>query len=240
MWQRFFEQNPWVLGAGLGGQLFTSWDGNWLEQVVIGASIAHAGKRADAVMRTSGVIRWMTFAEIKTHKTPLLGPRYRRGVWPPSSDLTGGVSQSQVTVNRAIRAIGEEIRATGEDGSELPDDTTYLTRPRSYLVIGHLEQLLGEQGGAHTEKICSFELFRRHLIEPEVVTFDELLARAEWMVALGEEQADAHNEDNESADLGSIAEGAQGRHQLAHCFSLAHESSNLVQGVRGTACDRCA
>ncbi|MGZ3388906.1 MAG: hypothetical protein ACXVCF_04880 [Isosphaeraceae bacterium] len=33
-----------------------------------------------------------------------------------------------------------------------------------------------------TDKLRSFELFRRNLQEPEVMTFDELIARAEWHV----------------------------------------------------------
>lgn len=32
-----------------------------VEQVVGGASIVNVGKRADALMRTSGIVRWLTF-----------------------------------------------------------------------------------------------------------------------------------------------------------------------------------
>lgn len=182
VWQRFFEANPWILGTGLGGQLYTSWDEEKLEQVVGGASIAHEGKRADALMRTSGVVRWMTFAEFKTHRTDLQAAEYRSGTWPPSAALVAGIAQAQFTVRRAIEEIGEVLRGTAADGSELPDEMTFLTRPRSFLIIGKLDQLLGEGGGPHIARIRSFELFRRNLAEPEIVTFDELLARAEWVV----------------------------------------------------------
>jgi hypothetical protein len=182
-WQRFFEDNPWVLGTGLGGQLFTSWDDERLQQVVAGSSIAHEGKRADALMRTSGVIRWLTFGEFKTHETPLLDAKeYRPGVWHPSKALVGGVAQSQTTVQRAVEDLRDIVRATAADGSDIPDDIAFLTRPRSYLIAGHLDQLLGEFGGPHREKIRSFELYRRSVVEPEIVTYDELLARAEWVV----------------------------------------------------------
>jgi hypothetical protein len=182
-WQRFFEDNPWVLGTGLGGQLYTSWDKDRLEQIVAGASIAHEGKRADALMRTSGVIRWLTFGEFKTHETPLLDPKeYRPGVWHPSKALVGGVAQSQATVQRAVEDLRDVLRATGPDGSDVPNDIAFLTRPRSYLIAGHLGQLLGESGGPHREKIRSFELYRRSVVEPEIITYDELLARAEWVV----------------------------------------------------------
>jgi hypothetical protein len=88
VWQRFLEENPWILGIGLAGQLFTSWSDERLEQIVAGFSVGGPGKRTDALMRTSGRIRSMVFAEIKHHETDLLATeQYRSGCWPPSSEL---------------------------------------------------------------------------------------------------------------------------------------------------------
>ncbi|MFI9509899.1 Shedu immune nuclease family protein [Nocardia sp. NPDC052566] len=187
VWQSFFGDNPWIFGVSLAGQLLTSWSGDKLEQVVAGASIAGVGKRVDALLRTSGRIKSLVFAEIKTHQTDLLGKEYRSGCWAPSSELSGGVVQAQGTVHRAASEIGERLQDKASDGSDIPGEYTYLLRPRSYLVIGNLDSLLGEGGGHHAEKIRSFELFRRQLVEPEVLTFDELLARAEWLVASADE-----------------------------------------------------
>lgn len=182
VWQLFFEANPWVLGTGLGGQLYTSWDSTKLEQVVGGSSIAEHGKRVDALMRTAGVVRWMTFAEIKVHTTPLLSTEPRPGAWSASPDLVAGVAQAQATVRRAMREIDGFIVGTAADGSDLPHDLTFLSRPRSFLVVGSLSELMGSEGGTHRDKVHSFELFRRSLADPEIVTFDELLERAEWVV----------------------------------------------------------
>jgi hypothetical protein len=184
LWQRFFEENPWIFGVSLAGQLLTSWNPEKLEQVVAGFSVKGHGKRTDALLRTSGLVRSMVFAEIKTHRTDLLANEYRPGCWRPSSELSGGVAQVQGTVHQASLEIGERIGDTAEDGSDVPGEFTYLLRPRSFLVIGSLSELRGMDGGDHREKIRSFELFRRNLVEPEVVTFDELLARAEWVVGL--------------------------------------------------------
>ena len=185
VWQRFFEANPWMLGVTLAGQLLTSWNEERLEQVVVGASISSVGKRTDALLRTSGRIRSMVFAEIKTHRAKLLSksePPYRSGCWAPSDDLAGGVAQVQGTVHRAVRDISDRLAEQGDDGSDVLGDFTYLVRPRSFLIIGNLNELVGTDGGHHADRIRSFELCRRHLIEPEVITFDELLARAEWVV----------------------------------------------------------
>jgi len=182
VWQEFFEENPWILGVSLASQLLTKWSDERLEQVVAGYSIAGPGKRADALMRTAGRIRSMVFVEIKTHRTPLLATEYRRGCWSASREVMGGIAQSQATVHSAVASIGDRIIGRALDGSEIPNDYTYLIRPRSVLLVGELGQLQGSAGGDHEEKIRSFELFRRSILQPEVITFDELLARAEFMV----------------------------------------------------------
>jgi hypothetical protein len=187
VWQEYFEANPWVLGLGLGSQLFTSWDDARLEQVVAGFSVQGPGKRVDALMRTSGVVRSMVFAEIKHHGTPLLKrSEYRPGIFSPSGELTGGVSQVQGTVHRATVSLGAALSGKDADGFDDPTDVTYLLRPRSFLIIGRLSEFVSETGGHHRDQITSFELYRRHLADPEVITFDELLARAEWIVETGD------------------------------------------------------
>ncbi|MFF3571416.1 Shedu immune nuclease family protein [Nocardia jiangxiensis] len=186
VWQNFFQDNPWIFGVSLSGQLLTSWDKQKLEKVVAGASIANVGKRVDALLTTSGRIKSMVFAEIKTHRTPLLGPEYRSGCWAPSSELAGGIAQAQCTVHEAIREIGDRLARKSADGDDIPGEYTYLLRPRSYLVVGNLNSLVNDSGGHNKNKFRSFELFRRDLVQPEVLTFDELLARAEWIVESGD------------------------------------------------------
>lgn len=188
-WQRLLEANPWVLGIGLGGQLLTSWDRDKLEKVVVGSDIQTVGKRVDALLRTNGIVRSLAFAEIKHHRTDLLAEEYRSGAWRPSNELAGAVVQVQQTVRMAVRDLGDYIEDRAGDGSRAGTGT-FIVRPRSFLIVGSLEQLLGQSGGPIDDKVHSFELFRRNLHEPEVITFDELLARAEWHVKLAENQAE--------------------------------------------------
>lgn len=195
-WQRLLEANPWVLGVGLGGQLLTSWDHEKLEQVTTGASITGAGKRTDALLRTNGIVRSMVFAEIKHHRTKLLADtHYRSACWGPSTELAGAVVQVQQTVRMAVRDLGEYLEDKADDGSRMGAGT-FITQPRAYLVVGCLDQLEG-RGGPIDNKVHSFELFRRNLAHPEVITFDELLARAEWHVKLAEEQTGEAEDDGE-------------------------------------------
>ncbi|WP_375503653.1 Shedu immune nuclease family protein, partial [uncultured Jatrophihabitans sp.] len=183
VWQNFFEANPWILGLSLNGQLLTSWDDEKLEKIVAGRTVAGVGKRADALLATSGRIRSMVFAEFKTHQTPLLSTEYRDGCWAPSTHVSGGVSQAQGTIHRASTAIGERLALLDKDGAERLGEFGYLLRPKSYLVVGRLDEFVGASGGHHVDKVRSFELYRRQLVDPEIATFDELLARADWLVA---------------------------------------------------------
>jgi hypothetical protein len=191
VWQSFFEANPWTLGIGLGAQLLTGWSEDRLEQTVVGQAVDRPGKRVDAFLQTSGLIRSLVFAEIKHHRTALLrAQEYRPGTWAPSTEAAGGVSQVQGTVQRAVASIGDRLNRKDGDGYELANEMAYLIRPRSFLVIGRLSEFVNQDGNHHPDKIRSFELFRRHLQEPELITFDELLARAEWIVEAGATPAD--------------------------------------------------
>lgn len=182
VWQKLFEQNPWMLGVSFSHQLLTSWDAGKLEQVVDGFDVSGPGKRVDALMQTAGRVRSMVFVEIKTHETKLLGTEYRSGCWPASVDLSGGIAQIQGTVHRAVTSIGERLLKIDDDGHDIPNDFTYLIRPPSLLLVGSLSQLQSAAGADHKDKIRSFELYRRSIVDTEIMTFDELYAKAKFVV----------------------------------------------------------
>lgn len=185
-WQEFFEANPWLLGVGLSSQLFISWDSARLEQTVAGASVAADGKRVDAFLTTSGAVRSIVFAEIKRPNDPLVASSdYRSGAWAPSRDLVGGVSQALATVERARETIDRFLEVKDEDGYVTGEKLT-LADPRSYLIIGSHESLR-RNGQQHDDMVRSFELFRRTVRYPEILTYDEVLARARWAVARAEQ-----------------------------------------------------
>lgn len=188
VWQEFFEANPWLLGLGLGNHLLVGWDPDRLEKVVAGYDVGGPGKRTDALMRTAGIVRLLAFGEIKHHRTDLLKKEYRPGCWAPSEELTGAVAQSQGTVQLAQEKLGTFLQAEDDGGFQILGEISYLYRPRSYVVAGQLSEFVSEAGGHNTDKIRSFELYRRNLYEPEILSFDEVLARAEALVAsLGDE-----------------------------------------------------
>jgi Shedu protein SduA, C-terminal len=55
-------------------------------------------------------------------------------------------------------------------------EQTFTVQPKGILVIGDTRQL------SEISKRNSFELFRRNIVNPEIITFDELFERARFIV----------------------------------------------------------
>ncbi|MBI3958147.1 MAG: DUF4263 domain-containing protein [Chloroflexi bacterium] len=181
VWQRFFESNPWIFGYGL-QYIFTSGlDDRQLEQVTSGHNLHQSGKRVDALVKTRGYISSLCFVEIKTHRTNLLSNEsYRSECWRISNDLAGSVAQIQKTVQKAVRELHTKLEFT--DGDGLPTgETAFLYQPKSYVVIGCLQEFVSN-GRINEQRFGSFELFRRNITNPEIITFDELFERAKYIV----------------------------------------------------------
>jgi hypothetical protein len=181
VWQRFFEDNTWILGYGLRYQFGAPLEGRKLEQVVAGYDVAGSGKRTDALLKTLGIVNTLCFVEFKTARTPLLTARsYRPEVFPPSSELAGAVAQVQGTVQASMSNLqGEVLQTTTEDGFDA--EILHAVTPKALVVCGRLDEFIRD-GRPHRAKIRSFELYRRSLSNPEILTFDELYERARFIV----------------------------------------------------------
>lgn len=183
VWQNFFEQNTWIFGYGLNYVFNSPLEGEKLEQVVNGSTVFDSGKRVDGLLKTRGLISSLCFAEIKTHNTPILSQTkdpYRSESWSASQELTGGIAQVHRTVQRSIEGIKTKTQIK-EDNGNLTGEEVFLYQPRSFLVIGSHDEFRGDFG-VNEDKYSSFELFRRSLSNPEIITFDELLERAKNIV----------------------------------------------------------
>ncbi len=183
-WQAFFERNRWIFGYGLSYQFLAGLEGRSLETMVRGYDVTGPGKRADGLMKTRGRICSLCFVEIKLPGTPLLQPKpYRSGAWAISGELAGAVAQVQGTAHAAMTRITERLLPRDEDGNPSGEDI-FAFEPKSVLVVGDLNQFVAEHG-VNVEKYRSFELYRRNTWRPEIITFDELLERARFIVEHG-------------------------------------------------------
>lgn len=174
-WQAFFERNPWIFGHGL-NYVFLGKVGKKLEASTTGASFDRPGKRADGLMRTRAEISQYVLVEIKKNSTQLLETsRYRPGCWSVSEELSGAVTQSQKTTFEFAR---DHFRDDQKDEAGNSTGTiVYAVEPKNFLIAGNLDQFKGND-----DKVTCFELFRRNIRSPEILTFDELYYRAGCIV----------------------------------------------------------
>lgn len=176
-WQEFFEVNPWIFGHGLH---YVALDkvSDTLMAKTTGHEFDRAGKTVDALMRTRAQVSQYVFVEIKKDSTSLLRQAvepYRPGCYGVSSEVSNAVTQVQkTTFDFARRRFRDVLKdAAGNDTAEL----AYAIEPRSFLVVGNSAELSGND-----DKIACFELYRRNVRSPEILTFDELLFRARFIV----------------------------------------------------------
>ncbi|NPV22317.1 Shedu immune nuclease family protein [Bradyrhizobium aeschynomenes] len=174
-WQGFFEANPWIFGHGL-NYIFLNKASKKLETQTTGASFDRPGKRVDGLMQTKAEVSQYVLIEIKKNDTDLLREdKYRSGVWGISAEVSSAVTQIQKTVFDFTRNRFRDYSKDG-DGNDT-GRSVYSIDPRSFLIIGDLAQL-----ASNDDKVACFELFRRNLRAPEIITFDELYQRANCIV----------------------------------------------------------
>jgi hypothetical protein len=84
-----------------------------------------------------------------------------------------------------------------DDTGDPTGEVLFNIEPRSCLVVGSLAQFQTDHG-INVPKFRCFELYRRHTWRPEIITFDELLQRARFIVEHGPNTAaQADHEDDE-------------------------------------------
>lgn len=171
-WQEFFEANKWIFGYGLNYQILKQ---HQSQPYYGGTGIDGKGaQRGDFMTSTVGDLRFTVLVEIKTHSKPLLHGKeeIRSGAWSLSKDLTDAVSQLQANIYKWEK-----------EGSDQPDNRDWLEKmsvhtvqPKGIIVIGMLREL------EERSKRETFQRFRKSIHGIDVLTFDELFARAKFIV----------------------------------------------------------
>lgn len=168
-WETFFRSNKWIFGHGLAFQFLSE----IREQANFGGKNVGGtgGQIGDRLMATEAARRFTVLVEVKTPQAPLVKGQYRNGVSQLGEDLAGGVSQLQMNCRQwAV----EGSRAEGNRGLE--DRQIYTVEPKGVLVVGNTRSL------SERDMWNTFQLFRRELHNPEIITFDELYERAKHLV----------------------------------------------------------
>lgn len=180
-WQKFFEENTWIFGYGLSFK-WVEPVGKKFEETTTGASVESAGKRPDGFIHTLAEVSTTAFVDIKTPATALLEDKeYRPDVYPPGKEVVSGISQVQSTIEKWISEKHSVLSEKDEEGYTT-NKKVFSYQPKGILVVGLLSQLKKDEK-YHQPKISSFELFRRQITNPEIITFDELYYRARNIIS---------------------------------------------------------
>lgn len=177
-WQEFFTDNDWIFGYGLNYQFLTIKSD---QPSYGGEDYTGKGKqRGDYITKTnSASLKFTVLVEIKKPTSKLLAKnthsgediRYRNGAWLLGREILGGVSQLQINC-KSWQEEAENIK-----NRELMQKSIYTVMPKGILLIGNTKEFCDNH-----EKLTSFELFRKGLNNIEVLTYDELLERARFII----------------------------------------------------------
>lgn len=192
-WQDFFANNDWIFGYGLNYQFLTieSDQPNYG-----GENYTGRGKQKGDYLTstTSENINFTVLVEIKKPTSNLLAKmpqkgeniRYRNGAWLLGSEVLGGVSQVQINCKSWQRSA-EEM-----NNRPLMDENKFTVQPKGILLIGNTSEF-----DNNIEQITSFELFRKGLNNVEILTYDELLERARFILGIDKIQSEIPIEETE-------------------------------------------
>ena len=172
-WQDFFEQNKWIFGYGLNYQILRQEQSqpHYSGQRVNGKG----GQKGDYLTSTLGDINFTVLVEIKTPKTPLLQgiKEIRNGAWSLSKNLTDAISQIEANIYTWEKYGSEQP----DNRDKLEKDNIYTVQPKGIIVIGLLSEFTKDRNKRET-----FQRFRKSIHGIDIITFDELYERANFIV----------------------------------------------------------
>lgn len=170
-WQAFFEENPWIFGYGLNYQYLKI-----LQREAHVSGVGLDGKNeviSDFLMGN----KFTVLVELKRPDTNLFGSKIERSeTWKLSAELHSAVSQ--ILAQKAEWQIKSEKKNYDLEGKPITQETF---DPKTILIIGTTKQFLGTNQ-EDIIKAKTFELFRRNSRNIEILTYDELFERAEFIV----------------------------------------------------------
>ena len=175
-WQDFFEREQWVFGYGLDYRVMRPFD---REMTVGGGGVDN--KDRPKVDYLQSFTDYTVLVEIKKPDTPIFKRSRggRAGTWEFSSEFISAISQilEQKAEWLAFSQTGDHYNA---DGTK---KLTARTRtPKSILVIGSREEFSAiEDARVANVMRDTFELFRREHSSIDIITYDELMERAEFI-----------------------------------------------------------
>lgn len=163
VWQEFLQENPFILSFAFGYPVILI----QAEASVGGRRFSGSGEKITDFLVKNAITNNLALFEIKKPGTSLLQKNsYRDGVFGPSKDLAGSVTQAlDQRYQLLLDFAGKKMR------SRLQEIESFAVR--LCIIIGKSPE--------NPDMAKSFELFRNNLKDVEVITFDELLKRVKLL-----------------------------------------------------------
>ena len=190
-WQTFFKNNSWIFGYGL--------DYKFLSILQKEASLSNVDLDGKNEVKSDFLLadnNFTVIVELKRPDTPLFEKdKNRSESWKLSKELTYAVSQ--ILSQKAEWELNAQTKNYDEFGN-LINQTTI--DPKTILIIGDTKQFSGETKTDLIKK-KTFELYRRNSRNIEIITYDELLDRAKFIVNDNDESINETNTQTDNDDL---------------------------------------
>ncbi len=158
-WQKFFEDDPFLLSFAFGYPLVCV-NG---QSYVGGRRIDGKGEKIGDFLYKNSVNNNAALVEIKKPQSPLL-KKYRDGVFNPHDELTGGVTQVLDQRYHFVRRFALHKSDNDWHG----DDEVADYEIDCVLIVGTMP--------SETDQRRSFQMYRKNSHGVRIVTFDEVLA----------------------------------------------------------------
>jgi hypothetical protein len=161
-WQKLFVDNPFILSLAFGLPVVAIGD-----QISVGGrTFSGAGEKIADYLFKNALTDNLALIEIKTPRTKLLGREYREGVFSPSAELAGCITQ---VLDQRYR-LHIELNSKKVNSRRF-DLEAYAVR--CIVIIGKTPEVMDQKK--------SLELFRNNLHDTLVITFDELLEKLRYL-----------------------------------------------------------
>ncbi|GBL00337.1 Shedu immune nuclease family protein [Vibrio harveyi] len=173
MWQKYFEENPYILSNILCIPAYKLKGGAYTG----GKSVFNQGGNLVDFMFKSAQTENPVLIEIKTPETKIIGEPYRQ-TYSMSSEVSGSVGQilnySNMLVKNAMTLLYE---------SRNDDEQIDVFKPLLYVILGNTKEL------TCSSKKEAFELYRNNLKDVQIITFDEVFEKVSRLIETLESQS---------------------------------------------------
>ncbi len=163
-WHKFLKKYSWLLSLIINEPTIILED----EAYVGGKSINNKGSNIADFIYQNKLSGNIALIEIKTPQTNILGKKYRN-TFTLSSELTGAINQILNYIDNFQKNYYNLVH-----NSNLKFN---VIAPSAYLIIGNQENMTIK------EKEC-FELYRKHLNNIKIISFDELFEKAFFILSM--------------------------------------------------------